>query len=249
MTEVLTTDTASPTTLALVSSARAALAEARTLPDIRRVMEAATVAADAQRRAARLAEATGLAADVVKAANDAANDAAAVRIEAQAKAGEILALMPKHPPGPDRAQNVGDLPPTLAEIGVSDMQSSRWQQVASIPETVREEYLETTRETGGEVSTAGLVRWDLERRASEDDAKAREEVEKDPEVARAKLRAIFSLARLEIKRDLLPLSPGEVVKVLHADEYDDALEDLRDTVRWCERTEEHIRYAREGKGK
>jgi hypothetical protein len=47
------------TTLALISDARRALAEAATLPDIRKVMEAASVAADAGRRATWLATILG----------------------------------------------------------------------------------------------------------------------------------------------------------------------------------------------
>src|SRR5215472_5039562 len=74
-------DAGGRSTLALISDARQALAEARTLPDIRRVMEAASVAADAGRRAAKLAEAHGLATDVVRDAEAAANDAAEVRAE------------------------------------------------------------------------------------------------------------------------------------------------------------------------
>ncbi len=74
-------------TLALISEAWHALAEARTLPDIHKVMAAASVAADAGRWAAKLAEPFGLAADVVRDAEAAAIDAAVVRIEAQAKAG------------------------------------------------------------------------------------------------------------------------------------------------------------------
>ena len=53
-------------------------------------MEAAAVASDASRRAARLARAQDLAADVVRDAEAAARDAAAVSLEAQAKAGELL---------------------------------------------------------------------------------------------------------------------------------------------------------------
>ncbi len=45
--------------------------------DIRKVMEAASVATDAGRRAAKLAEAHGLAVDVVRDAEAAARDAAA----------------------------------------------------------------------------------------------------------------------------------------------------------------------------
>jgi len=47
-------ETGGRSTLALISDARHALAEARTLPDIRKVMEAAAVASDAGRRAATL---------------------------------------------------------------------------------------------------------------------------------------------------------------------------------------------------
>src|SRR5262249_47806855 len=77
-------------TMALIAAARSRLAEAQTLPDIRRVIEAAGVAVDAAQRAAKLAQAQRMASEVVEAANAAANDAAAVRIEAQARAGELL---------------------------------------------------------------------------------------------------------------------------------------------------------------
>lgn len=105
----------------------------------------------------------------------AANDDAAVRIEAQAKAGEILTLMPKNEgmrlggrdsfggpvPVPPREQV-----PRLSDVGITKIQSSRWQHVASIPEPVRREYVETVKDEGGAVTTAGLVRFDLERRAA-----------------------------------------------------------------------------------
>src|SRR5215472_10155651 len=81
------------TTVQLISNARRALVEARTLPDFRKVMEVAKVATDAAHRAAKLMEAQGVAAEVVQAANEAANDAAAVRIEAQAGAGRIVREM------------------------------------------------------------------------------------------------------------------------------------------------------------
>jgi len=48
-------ETGSRTTLALISDARRALTEAATLSDIRKVIEAASVAADAGRCAAKLA--------------------------------------------------------------------------------------------------------------------------------------------------------------------------------------------------
>ncbi|HEY7202086.1 MAG TPA: hypothetical protein VIC57_17835 [Candidatus Dormibacteraeota bacterium] len=155
----IASEAAATATVDLIAAARRALAEARSLPDIRSVMEMASVAADAGRRAAKLAEAERLAAEVVKAAGDAANDAAAVRIEAQARAGELLAAMR------DSGQRQGDgkrshaaTVSTLDELGVSKSESSRWQQVASVPADDRRAYVEETRAAGGEVSTAGLLR-------------------------------------------------------------------------------------------
>ena len=148
-------------TLALISDARQALAEARTLPDIRRVMEAASVAADAGRRAAKLAEAHGLAADVVRDAEAAANDAAAVRIEAQAKAGELLRAMAERGERarPGDADGRRQRPSvSLGDLGVTKSESSRWQRVASVPPEVRAEYVEETKAAGEEVSTDGLLK-------------------------------------------------------------------------------------------
>jgi len=54
-----TPETGGPTTLAVISDARRALAEAATLPDIRKVIEAASVAAGAGRRAAHRARPAG----------------------------------------------------------------------------------------------------------------------------------------------------------------------------------------------
>src|SRR5215472_8733690 len=156
-------DAGGRSTLALISDARQALAEARTLPDIRRVMEAASVAADAGRRAAKLAEAHGLAADVVRDAEAAANDAAAVRIEAQAKAGELLREMKQRGELARRGQTKQDRMSQratfgLADLGVSRSESSRWQQVAAVPAEVRAEYVEETKAAGEEISTDGLLK-------------------------------------------------------------------------------------------
>jgi hypothetical protein len=144
-------------TVDLITAARRSLAEARTLPDIRSVMEMASAAAEAGRRAARLAEAHRLAADVVEAANEAANDAAAIRIEAQAKAGELLQQMSESGER-KRAGQTYQPGTSLQDLGVSRNESSRWQQVAAVPEGDRQTYVEETKTAQGEVSTAGLLR-------------------------------------------------------------------------------------------
>ncbi len=145
-------------TLDLISRARHSLAEARGLPDIRMVMEAASVAKDAAQRAAKLAEAKRRAAEVVAAANDAANDAAAVRIEAQAKAGELLRQMAERGERKARGDSMSQAVTSLGDLGIGRMEASRWQHVADVPEDVRQEYVDETRAARGEVSTAGLLR-------------------------------------------------------------------------------------------
>ena len=149
-------------TLTLISAARSSLAEARTLADIRRVMEAASVAENAARRLAKLADAQRIADDVVEAAGQAANDAAAVRIEAQAKAGELLREMAEvgeraggHHGGDRRSSRSL----RLETLGITKSDSSRWQQVADVPAEQRAEYVEETKAAGGEVSTSELLRY------------------------------------------------------------------------------------------
>ena len=169
------------TTLQLVSNARRALAEARTLPDFRYVMEAATVATDAAKRAARLMEAQGVAAQVVEQANEAANDAAAVRIEAQAGAGRILREMKAQGemiPGRQKSDPGSKSRLTTPEaLGIGEngegraaayLHAALWQRVADVPDNVRVEYVDETVERGGEITTAGLLRY-AERLESKDE--------------------------------------------------------------------------------
>ena len=152
-------------TLELISQARACLAEAKTVPDLRRLMAEASVVEDAAKRAARLFNAERRAAGIVEAAALAANDAAAVRIEAQAKAGELLRQMRESGEreatgraGEERVSHAATPPPTLGQLGLTRSESSRWQQVADVPEDVRHGYVEETKAAKGEVSTAGLLR-------------------------------------------------------------------------------------------
>ena len=54
--------------------------------------------------------------------------------QAERKAGAMLAKMEKHPPGPDkedRSHDVTDLHPSLDDLGVTKMQSHRWQREAT----------------------------------------------------------------------------------------------------------------------
>ena len=147
-----------------ISEARRNLARAHTVPDVRRVMEAASVAADAARRVAKLAEGESSAIDLVEAAADAANDAAGLRIEAQAKAGELLREMAERGErdlgrGGDRRSRSQAATVNLGQIGVTKSESSRWQQVAEVAVEMRRQYVAEIAAARGEVTTAGLLRY------------------------------------------------------------------------------------------
>lgn len=98
--------------LALVDRARVALTRAHTLADIGGIMEVAE-------RARRYAKAAKL-------GLDAENHAAALRLEAERRAGEVLVSGPKQ--GPGQYQQRGeihtvDIPPSRTELGVTKQQA------------------------------------------------------------------------------------------------------------------------------
>lgn len=75
---------------------------------------------------------------------DIQNYAAEIKIRAERKAGELLAEMPKQH-GARRSDLHDESPPTLSEIGITHIQSHRFQEVASIPEPVFEEAIAETK--------------------------------------------------------------------------------------------------------
>lgn len=130
----------------LLEIARAALAEADGLPDIAALVDRAEVVRVAARKA--------------RLSLDAINDWAEFKLDAERKAGELLAARDHHPPGPlprDRSHDATYLPPKLADLGVRKDQAHRWQQVASLPEPEYEAYKAETRADGDIISTAGAV--------------------------------------------------------------------------------------------
>jgi hypothetical protein len=72
---------------------------------------------------------------------EAQNHAAEIKLRAQRRAGEILAEMDMNRGGQAeqksyRSQAVTGRTPTLEEMGIGKMDSSRWQQVAALPQEV-----------------------------------------------------------------------------------------------------------------
>lgn len=133
------------TTIARISEARRALAAASTLEDVMQIRDKAEAL-----RVYVKAAAAGL---------EAANAAAEIKLRAERKAGEMLAAMEKNPGGGDQSTGNGVLPvPSLDDLGIDKMQSSRWQREAKVPEEEFEAYIESCCYEGKEVTQAGLLK-------------------------------------------------------------------------------------------
>lgn len=86
-----------------------------------------------------------------------------IKVRAERKAGEMLAKVEKNPG--TRGQLSGNRmvrppadAPTLSDMGITRDQSSRWQQVASIPDEHFEAAVEMAKNSAGEVTTAFMLR-------------------------------------------------------------------------------------------
>jgi len=76
------------------------------------------------------------------------NQCALGKLQAERRAGALLAAMPK-------AVNQHGGPNTLSGAGITYAQSSRWQQVASIPESRFDEWVAETMAAGRELTSIG----------------------------------------------------------------------------------------------
>jgi hypothetical protein len=68
------------------------------------------------------------------------NEAAKLKIEAQAKAGEMLTTGPKQGPGEYQRCDDPTVAPSLADQGVTKEQSRYWRKVAAVPPEIRQRY-------------------------------------------------------------------------------------------------------------
>jgi len=106
------------------------------------------------------------------------NMCAEIRLRAERRAGELLKEREWHPPGPDKEDRSHDAtePPKLEDIGINKSQSSRWQQMADVPEIDFEKYIAHVVVEEKELTTSGIMR--LARDVKE--ARAKESVVKQP---------------------------------------------------------------------
>ncbi len=82
-----------------------------------------------------------------------------IKVWAERRAGELLRIAAERGERAGKGRPVnGNKPATLADLGISEGQSKRWQQVASIPEKHFETAVQMAKNTAGEVTTAFLLR-------------------------------------------------------------------------------------------
>ena len=118
------------------------LEKAKTLSDILRVRDAAEAVRVLSGRPSRRL--------------DAHKQAAILRLTAERKAGILLRELGLHG-GDRRSRNRADYP-SLTKLGISQAQSSRWQRLAAVSESVFGAYIERATSEGRGVSAAGLLR-------------------------------------------------------------------------------------------
>jgi hypothetical protein len=128
--------------LVLLDQAGQALAEARSLEDIKSIRDKA----EAVRKYAQSAS-LGL---------DVQNRAAEVKLRAERQAGKLLAQLTLR--GGDRRSKSHSDRLKLVDLGLTSNQSKRWQLQARVPENVFREHVKQTCRDGKELTSAGLMR-------------------------------------------------------------------------------------------
>jgi N6-adenosine-specific RNA methylase IME4 len=139
-------------TLAKLEKATQMLIEAKSLDEVKHVIDIAE-AAKTYARAAKL----GL---------DAQNHAAEIAILARRKAGEFLAQLERNQTVglkqgvryPTLDNGVSDYKETIQESGISYQDANRWQQVAAVPEETFKDFIERTKADGKELTTNGVLK-------------------------------------------------------------------------------------------
>lgn len=130
-----------------LEAARLALAEARSLDEVKQVRDQAESI-----RAYIRAAGYGL---------EMQNDVAEIKLRAERKAGELLREMDRQPRGRPLEKTSHDVtfspPPRLEDLGIERIQASRWQQIAQVPETVFDAHISTVKADRQELTTAGVL--------------------------------------------------------------------------------------------
>jgi len=133
------------TTLQNIGKAHAALAKATSLKDILEIRDQA--------------EAVRVYIKAAKQCHLTANAATEIKLRAERKAGELLAAREKaknqHKKSAATTMVAAE---TLADLGVSHNQASRWQQEAGVPEETFQQYIDESNEKETEITQSGLLK-------------------------------------------------------------------------------------------
>ena len=89
---------------------------------------------------------------------DSQNLIAEIKLRAERRAGELIGEMPKQGPGEYQRSHDVTVAPSLDDLGISKMQSSRFQAVASVPESLFEAHIAEVKGAGVELTSAGVQR-------------------------------------------------------------------------------------------
>ena len=91
---------------------------------------------------------------------DLQNAGAELKLRAERKAGLMLKGMERQKRGGDQKSKLHNVTsiPTLEDINITKIQSSRWQKEASIPKERFEEHIKETKEAEKELTTTGIIR-------------------------------------------------------------------------------------------
>lgn len=136
-------------TLANVSTAAHMLAEAKSLEEVKHIVD--------------IAEAARTYAKAAKLGLEAQNHAAELKLRAERKAGELLATLERDQGARNDtfsqpAKKLSEYKSTLDDTGTTYQQAHRWQTVAAVPEAVFEQHLAEVRAEAAEITSAGVLR-------------------------------------------------------------------------------------------
>lgn len=124
------------------------LAECKTVSDVKPILE--------------MAEAARHYAVVMHLGRDASNYAVEIKLRAERRLGEILKTIDRAKKGrPEKCippETFNSPPPTLDDLGISRVQSHRWQTEAQVPDEEFEQYVAETKANGEELTSIGLRR-------------------------------------------------------------------------------------------
>ena len=81
-----------------------------------------------------------------------------IKVRAERRAGQMLAEMDLKPGVKPIGNTIVPIPKTLADIGISKNESSRWQKLAAVTDEQFEHAVAAAKEVAGEVTTAAMLR-------------------------------------------------------------------------------------------